>query len=147
MQAPDRWLLLIHAAATLFMVGVIWFVQVVHYPLFDAVGREEFSRYESRHQQLVTLVVGPTMLIEALTAVLLIRWGVQPVWITWSGLGLLVVIWASTAFLQVPCHEQLNQSFVASTHTFLVVSNWVRTVAWSLRGVLVLLLLADRMGS
>jgi hypothetical protein len=29
-------LLLAHAAATLFMVGVIWFVQLVHYPLFAA---------------------------------------------------------------------------------------------------------------
>lgn len=27
------WLLFAHAAATLYMTGVIWFVQIVHYPL------------------------------------------------------------------------------------------------------------------
>lgn len=34
-----QWLLLVHAAVTLYMTGVIWFVQVVHYPLFSCVGR------------------------------------------------------------------------------------------------------------
>jgi hypothetical protein len=36
-------LLLANAAATLFMVGVIRFVQVVHYPLFARVGRPGFA--------------------------------------------------------------------------------------------------------
>ena len=35
--SPDV-LLLVHAASTLFMAGVIWFVQVVHYPLMASVG-------------------------------------------------------------------------------------------------------------
>ncbi len=35
-------LLLGHVGATLFMVGLIWFVQVVHYPLFGHVGGEGF---------------------------------------------------------------------------------------------------------
>jgi len=30
-------------AATLVMVGDIWFVQVVYYPLFSAVGADRFS--------------------------------------------------------------------------------------------------------
>ncbi len=34
----NDWLLFVHAAMTLFMVGVIWFVQIVHYPLFRGVG-------------------------------------------------------------------------------------------------------------
>lgn len=28
-----KWLLVAHVVATLFMTGLIWFVQVVHYPL------------------------------------------------------------------------------------------------------------------
>ena len=31
-------LLLLHAGATFFMCGLIWFVQIVHYPLFAQVG-------------------------------------------------------------------------------------------------------------
>jgi hypothetical protein len=41
--------MLVHVGATLFMVGVIWFVQVVHYPLFSRVGLEKFSLYSEAH--------------------------------------------------------------------------------------------------
>ena len=42
-------LLLVHAATTLFMVGVIWFVQIVHYPLFQRVGKDGFGAYERQN--------------------------------------------------------------------------------------------------
>lgn len=51
--------LLAHAAATLFMVGLIWFVQVVHYPLFAKVGPDVFVPYAASHGNLTGLVVGP----------------------------------------------------------------------------------------
>jgi hypothetical protein len=58
------YVLLANLAATLFMVGVIWFVQVVHYPLFSRVGSEKFSLYPKAHSRLTTYVVGPPMLVE-----------------------------------------------------------------------------------
>jgi hypothetical protein len=58
-------LVLLHAAATLFMCGVIAMVQIVHYPLFNMVGRDQFAAYENAHTNLITLVVGPAMLLEA----------------------------------------------------------------------------------
>ena len=60
-----KYVLLAHVAATLFMVGVIWFVQVVHHPLFSRVGPEKFSLYSEAHSRLTTYVVGPPMLVEA----------------------------------------------------------------------------------
>lgn len=36
-------LLLAHGAATMFIVGIMWFVQAVHYPLLPCVGTEGFS--------------------------------------------------------------------------------------------------------
>ena len=56
-------LLLAHAGTTLFMVGLVWFVQVVHYPLFGRVGEDEFVAYS----RLTGWVVGPPMLLEAAT--------------------------------------------------------------------------------
>ncbi|MDP9439422.1 MAG: hypothetical protein M3P49_11875, partial [Actinomycetota bacterium] len=64
--------LLVHVGATLFMVGLIWFVQIVHYPLFASVGRGGFAEYSRAHSRLTGLVVGPPMLIEAGTAVALV---------------------------------------------------------------------------
>ena len=141
-------LLLAHAAATLFMVGVIWFVQLVHYSLFARVGRPGFAAYSGSHTRLTGLVVGPPMLLEAATAVALVVWtppGIS-VPLVWVGLILVAGIWLSTAFLQSPRHTTLGRGFDPSAHRFLVTSNWLRTVLWSLRGLVVLCILSEAMG-
>jgi hypothetical protein len=125
-------------AATLYMVGVIWMVQLVHYPLYNRVGREAFPDYETRHNDGMTLVVGPAMLLEAATVALLalLPSSRVPASSAWLGAGLLAVIWLSTLFLQVPCHNRLVSGFDQATYELLVTSNWIRTIAWSLRGAL-----------
>jgi uncharacterized membrane protein len=141
----DAGLLLGHAASTLAMAGVIWFVQVVHYPLFAAVAPERFAEYEAGHRRLTTFVVAPLMLAEIATAVALVlrpaAAAAQPRWAVWAGLALLAVIWASTFLVQVPLHERLAAGFDAAAHRRLVRSNWVRTAAWTARAGLALLLL------
>ena len=67
-------ILLTQVFATLFMVGLIWFVQIVHYPLYANVGREQFPEYEALHNRMTTWVVGPAMLVELVTAVLLLKY-------------------------------------------------------------------------
>ena len=135
-----KYILLAHLAATLFMVGVIWFVQVVHYPLFSRIGSEKFSLYSEAHSRLTTYVVGPPMLVEASTALLLVfqRPEGVPLEAALIGLALVVAVWLSTALLQVPRHTTLGSGFDRRAWSGLVLSNWVRTVAWSARGGLVL---------
>jgi len=131
--------LLAHGAATWFMCGLIWFVQGVHYPLFGAVGRETFSAYHAAHSRLTTYVVAVPMCVELATAVLLLwtRPSGVPAWSAWAGLGLLLAIWVSTGALQVPRHNELGGGFEEIAHRRLVDSNWIRTIAWSARGLLV----------
>ncbi len=133
-------LLLVHVAATLCMAGLIWYVQVVHYPLFAEVGAAASARYEQRHVALTTWVVGPPLLVEAGTALLLVpfRPAYVPEGALWVGLALLLVIWVSTALLQIPCHRKLGFGFDAAVHRRLVQSNWLRTAGWTVRSVLVL---------
>ena len=133
------WLLIANAASTFFMAGLIWFVQVVHYPLFAAVGNSEFPAYSRLHQSLTTFVVGPPMLVEALTAGMLVvtRPAGVSAWLAWTGFALVIVIWASTALLQIPAHGRLASGFDASTAATLVSGNWIRTVAWSARAAIV----------
>jgi hypothetical protein len=137
-------ILLVHAAATLFMTGVIWFVQIVHYPLFDRVGRDGFAEYEAEHARRTTWVVAPVMLVEAAAAVLLVatRPADLPASWVWTGLALLAGIWLSTAVLQVPRHAALSAGFDAAALRMLVGSNWIRTAAWSVRGGLALAMLS-----
>ena len=132
-------LMLLQVTTTLFMVGVIWFVQVVHYPLLAGVGRAEFVAYEQAHTRRTTWVVGPPMLIELATGILLL-W-IRPTGVSQIqalvGATLLAVVWLSTQFVQVPCHNRLSKAFDPAVHRHLVSTNWVRTAAWSLRGLLV----------
>ena len=133
-------LLVAHAFVTLFLTGLIWFVQVVHYPLFDRVGKREFARYEQQNTRRTGLVVGGPMLLELMLAVVL-AWSPGGT-AAWCGLGLLGIIWLSTAVWQIPMHRRLEQGFDLAAHRQLVRGNWIRTIAWSLRGLLAVLMLA-----
>ena len=122
------------------MVGLIWFVQVVHYPLLahlDAEGNAE-------HQRRTGYVVAVPMAIEAATALLLL--GARPAGVTaaqaWTGMILLAVVWLSTALLQVPRHRELARGAGGEAQRRLAAGNWVRTAAWSARGALVIWMLA-----
>jgi hypothetical protein len=136
----------VQIATTLMMTGIIWFVQVVHYPLFAKVGSAEFARYEAEHATRTGWVVGPLMCLELATAALLLLPRFRPDFVssatTWSGAALVLVIWLSTAFLQVPLHNRLADGFDAGVVARLVHTNWIRTIAWTLRSVLVLSWLA-----
>lgn len=131
----------VHAAATWFMVGLIWFVQVVHYPLFAGVGAQGWSEYSLRHQKRTTLVVAPAMLAElAATAWLL---ALLPGPLTIAGAVLLALAWASTFFVQVPLHARLGKGHDAAIMRKLVATNWARTALWTARGAIALVLVAS----
>lgn len=138
MSGVDAVLLTAHLVATVAMVGLIWFVQVVHYPLFTAVGREQFVAYEDAHRRLTAYVVGPFMAVEGVTALWIAA--APPTGVSrlaaFVGLLLLAVIHASTVFLQVPMHMALSEGFDAASARRLVRTNWIRTVGWSARGLL-----------
>lgn len=126
------------------MTGLIWFVQLVHYPLLSGVGTEGFHSYQRGHERRTAWAVGPAMLAELVCAVWLAA-APPPgvfVWLTVLGLVLLAGVWVSTALLQVPCHRRLSAGFDAETHGRLVRSNWLRTALWSGRAVLALWMLA-----
>jgi uncharacterized membrane protein len=121
------------------MTGVIWLIQLVQYPFFAQVGKENFQQYHAAHTFWITPVVAPAMIFELITSVFLIIYppeNIDPKLI-WLGLILTLIVWLSTFFFQVPLHEKLGQGFDLEAHRFLVSSNWIRTIAWSLHSILV----------
>jgi hypothetical protein len=130
------WVVLLQLVCTLFMVGVIAFVQVVHYPLMGAVGTTGYRRYQTHHQRRTTWVVAVPMVLEMAAAVFL--GAAQPGPYSLAGLLLVGIIWFSTFKIQVPAHARLAMGYSARTHLLLVRSNWIRTAAWFLRAPIVL---------
>jgi hypothetical protein len=143
--------LAIHALATCLMAGVVWFVQVVHYPLLMRVPIEQRSAYAREHATRTTRLVAPLMLIELTAALALVMppsWlggeagagGARVSWMAISGLTLLALLWASTFLVQVPLHARLQRERDAIKSDALigrlVATNAVRTALWTARGVL-----------
>ena len=137
--ATDRTLaatVALHAAATMAMVGLIWTVQVVHYPLFENVGAEAYPEYQSRH-------------IDRIGAVLVVPWGLEGITIVallvlakermmrvlaFAGAAFMGLILLVTMIWAAPVHGELLDGFDPDQHDTLMWSNLVRTLLWTARG-------------
>lgn len=144
-------ILSLHLLATAAMTGLIWFVQIVHYPMFADVPPEAFLLYEVEHQFRTSFVVIPFMSLELMTGIYLVsRMGGRFLEdreerIIQFTFVLLLLIWGSTFFIQVPLHERLALNADVVFIDQLVSSNWIRTICWSLRSVLLFMLVSQRM--
>jgi hypothetical protein len=124
----------IHLLFSLYMLGLIWFVQVVHYPLFAKIKPDNFVAYENQHTHKTGFVTAAPMLVELVTAVLLLYFNVESTFYWLNILGVLA-LWASTFFIQVPLHGRLSQQYDGKAIQQLVRSNWIRTIIWTVRGL------------
>ncbi len=129
--------LIAQVVATLWLAGMIWTVQVVHYPLFELVG-EEFVAYEAAHAARISfLLLGPWAVQGVTTAwVLLSRPAGVPSWMVVAAAALAAATVAVTVLVSVPQHDVLGNGFDAAAHATLVRTNWWRTLAWSGHAVL-----------
>tara|TARA_Y100000748_G_scaffold214373_1_gene179740 strand:- start:4121 stop:4537 length:417 start_codon:yes stop_codon:yes gene_type:complete len=125
-----------HLVATVFMVGLIWFVQVVHYPLFDRISGEASIQYAAEHQRRTAWVVGLPMLVEGITTLWLFFDPINGRLLPLLGGLVLMKIHLSTVFLQVPLHKKLSQGYEREVVRKLVATNWVRTIGWTIRAAI-----------
>ena len=132
--------LLLETAATTFMSGVLWTMQLLNYPLLALVGRDAFPGYEAAHNRRFALVVVPGVLAAAVGGIGLVaaRPGQVPLWAPVCELALLVLVIISTAALQGRQHGALARGFDQRTLSLLVRSNWIRVAAWSAAAVIAL---------
>lgn len=134
-----NYIFIAYLASTLFMTGLIWMVQVVHYPLMSMVGQSQFVEYEAQHQQLISLIVLPIMLLELVTgAICTLGTTHLSKTLLYFAFALLILICCSTFFLQVPLHNRLSQGFDIVAHQKLVQTNWIRTLFWTVKSGLLL---------
>ncbi len=123
------------------LTGLIWTIQVVHYPGFLGVGSDGFTDYQQQHMRTISYVVVPLMLGELVATVLLIvRYPALPIEV-YVATAMVVIIWAATIFVSSPLHSKLlSQGYNTRLIEQLVNTNWIRTAAWSIRTVVLLLL-------
>ena len=133
----ETWVVAIHVLVSLYMFGLIWFVQIVHYPLFAKVGKDNWLAYEKAHTHFTSFVTAPVMIVELGTAGLLWWFNHSVLPHDWLliNLVLVVVLWLSTFLIQVPLHNQLLKEHSEKAIQKLVNSNWIRTVIWTIKAI------------
>lgn len=132
-------------ASTLFMVGLTWFIQIVHYPLFAQVGPDAFTSFHEAHSRRTTWVVALPMLVELVSSLML---AISPP----NGLGALALIgaimavsvWVVTLVWAAPTHsaigrDGLDEALLARLNRASLVRTWL----WTFHGVVVLVMVAD----
>ena len=141
---PLRLLLLLNFAAAAYLTGLIWTVQVVHYPSFGLVPKAEFVRFHQAHTARMSYVVLAPMVLELALAIWLAGAGraALPGGAGWWSLALVGLIWAVTFLISVPFHNRLGLGYDYVAIDGLIRTNWLRTLAWTARAGLLGWLLA-----
>lgn len=137
-------ILVTHVVAIAVLVGVIWTVQLVHYPMLAAIERERFAMAHAQHSSSITAVVAIPWVLEGATTMWFLvapPAGVpRPLAILGALLALVPV--AVTLLASVPAHTRLANGFEADVHRRLVATNWWRTIGWTAHGAVALAMLA-----
>lgn len=126
-------LLLLNFALATYLTGLIWTVQLVHYPGFAYVAPDKFVAFHRAHSARMGWVVMAPMVVELGLAAWLAWQGRTLGGAVWWSLVLVVFIWAATFFVSVPFHNRLAQGFDYIAVDGLMRTNWLRTLAWTAR--------------
>jgi hypothetical protein len=122
------------------MVGLIWTIHTVHYPLFAHVGESTYVAFQSQHVDRIGKLLFLPWLTEGITllAVLVLAFfGNQrnlrlPAFLNGVGMAVALII---SGFWSAPAHGDLADGFNAAVHDRLMTANLVRSLAWTLCGV------------
>ena len=122
--------------STFFLTGLIWTVQLVHYPSFLFVADSNYKSFQTFHMRKITYIVAPMMLLELLlSAMNLYRYQSESFVI---GFIIVSLIWINTILWNIPLHKKLLQKKELPIIRKLIVANWPRTILWTLKSLLLL---------
>ena len=130
---PNNFVLLGHLIFTSIMTGVIWVIQIVHYPSFHFIEKELYTAFQKFHMNKISIIVIPIMLAELITGMMLFldKSSKSPFLIV--SFVILVLIWLITGVFFSKAHNELMTGYQELVVNQLVVMNWIRTLLWTLR--------------
>jgi hypothetical protein len=123
---------------------LIWLVQIIIYPGLARIPSDAFVKYHAWYVTRITMVVLPLMIGEIIIAIAWFFLQDNTFYPDVAG-GLVILVWCSTFTFQVPIHKDLQAGKDKSKIRRLVATNWIRTIAWSIKAVLVVVFAAERL--
>ena len=126
----------VHFLSTSLMVGIIWVIQLLHYPTFHFIKESNYVEFQHFHMQRISFIVVPAMILELLSAFMLVYY-IRSNLLTVC-LIILLVIWLITFVFFTKLHQSLLGGYDKIIVDKLVQINWSRTVLWSLRLIILI---------
>ena len=116
--------------AAISICTLIILVQVLVYPQFGSVGHKELTHYATDHVRRISYVVGPIMLVESLSLIVLWTFPAMRTTALYCATASLILVWLLTFIKIIPIHKQLET--VGDPHAIpvLVRLNAYRTGLW-----------------
>ena len=128
-------------------VGLIWTIQLIHYPTMRFIPKERFVEYHNFHSMRISFLAIPLMVTELGTSLILFYQNynnaIQTIFLI--NLVIVALIWLSTFLIQVPLHNALSKEKQSEKLSKLICTNWIRTILWTARSILMILFLAFAM--
>ena len=138
-QNPDI-LVVIHFLSTSLMVGVIWIIQLLHYPAFHFIDKANYSAFQDFHMKRVSYIVVPIMFTELASGALVVL--ILPKFFLFNiSMVILAIIWIITFLFFTKLHQSLTFGYNEASVNKLVRLNWFRTVLWTVR-ILILFMMS-----
>ena len=124
-----------HAAVNLALACVLWTVQLVIYPAFRSIDPGIFHRWHYQYTGAITWIVAPLILLQTAGVAGRLVFLEKPDWLWLTEASCTALAWAVTFFVSVPLHARLQRARSEEDMRRLVVTNWLRTAAWSATSV------------
>ena len=138
-QNPEI-LVVIHFLSTSLMVGVIWIIQLLHYPAFHFIDKANYSAFQDFHMNRVSYIVVPIMITELASGALVVL--ILPKFFLFNiSMVILAIIWIITFLFFTKLHQSLTFGYNEASVNKLVRLNWFRTVLWTVR-ILILFMMS-----
>ncbi len=133
----SEFLLLLWAALVFWVLGQIWLVQIVVYPLFAQVGEADYVRYHSFYTRRIPLPVALAFFGPAV-----------PAWMSAANVAAGVAGLLVTVLLEIPRHARLEKGGKNDTTIAeLIRYNWPRTLSISAQAIVTFLMLRHAFGA
>ncbi len=139
---------IIHALVSIIITAIMWYIQVVHYPMLRFVEADHFEHYNRELKMKNTLLFFPLFSLEIFTSVALLlsftmvsdfTTSVQnQFFLVGFSLILLFVLHLINFQLIRPLLSSLQTDTNGKKHQQLLRMQWIRTLGWTIRMIILL---------
>lgn len=115
------------------MLILIWLVQVIIYPSMRYWDSARFRQSHSWYTKKITLFIILLMPLQA--ALSCLQFYSSQSFISLIQLFSIAIAWLVTFAISVPTHRKLGFGYATETIEYLIKTNWLRTISWTIVSV------------